>query len=130
VSLFAHLRIFAVYSRPDRPLDQQPVLVKEGFNLFAFLFGFFWALYHRLWKVMILILLFNIAIIYAGKIHALAPQSIGIIQMGFQLLVGLQASSWRQAKLVKKGYVLADISAADSLMRAEQRYFERLVVAA
>ncbi len=130
MSLFSHPKFYAVYTKPDADLGKHaPVLVKEGFNIFAFLFGAFWSLYHRLWLVSFMVLLFNGVLIYAGREQWLTEPSLAAIQMGFQMLMGLQGNDWREAKLRKKGYMLADVALAESTLRAEQRYLERAITA-
>lgn len=129
--MFCHTHIYAVYVKPGAAPDKErPVLIKEGFNLYAFLFGIFWALYHRLWWPLVMIFAFNLAMMYGGRLGLLSQESLAAIQMGFQLLVGLHANDWRQTKLRRKGFRLADIAAADSELKAEQRYFERMLAAA
>lgn len=129
--LFSHTRMYAVYVKPGQPHGaERPRLVREGFNLYAFLFGFFWALYQRLWWQAAMVFAFNLAIVYAGKANLLTQESFGAIQMGFQMFVGFQANDWRQLRLRRKGYILTDIVSAESLTKAEQRYFDRALAAA
>jgi hypothetical protein len=131
VSLFSHMRMYAVYVKPGAAHGEvRPVLIKESFNIIAFLFGFFWAIAFRLWWPLAFIIAFNIAVIGISQMHLLTQPSIAIIQLAFQVLVGLHAADWRQSKLRAQGYVLQDMVAAENLMRAEQRYFERVLAMA
>src|SRR5687768_6406902 len=111
------MKIYAVYTKPGmQDAQERPVLVREAFSLMAFLFTFLWAIYYRLWLPLIYIVLFNVAVIFLARWQVLTEPSLAVIQLAFQLLVGLQASDWRQAKLRRKGYVLTDIAVADSVM--------------
>ena len=131
MSLLRTPKLYAVYILPQSPQGQhRPVLVREGFNIFAFLFGIFWSLYHRLWLVSLGIVAYNVALMYAGRWHLLTEPSIAAIQMGAQVLIGFQASDWRQSKLRRKGYILSDISMAETPLHAEQRYLERSLAGA
>lgn len=131
MSFFRQPKIYAVYIKPQSPQGQhRPVLVREGFNIFAFLFGIFWSLYHRLWLVSLGIVAYNVALMYIGRWHLLTDPSVAAIQMGAQVLIGFQANDWRQSKLRHKGYILSDIAMAETPLHAEQRYLERTLVAA
>jgi len=61
--------------------------------------------------------------------HLLSADSTAIVQMAMNVLIGFHANDWLRAKLKKRGYITADITAADSKLRAEQRYFERHLAA-
>lgn len=130
MSFFSRMKIYLVFIRPGTAHAQErPIMVKEGFNIFAFFFTFFWALYHRMWKPLFYISAFNIALITVNNAQLLTQPSLAIVQLAFQIMVGFMACDWMQAKLTSKGYILADISAADHLLKAEQRYFERMLAA-
>jgi len=124
------MKLYTIHLRPEDGLQKKPVFVREGFNFYAFLFAGLWALYQRLWVIFIFILLFNIAVGYALQTHILLKPSALVIQLGFNLLVGYLGNDWVRARLNRKGYLLADVSAGDSLLRAEQRYFERVLASA
>ena len=123
--IFSGTKIFSVFLRPEDGLHNAPVFVKEGFNFYAFVFTVFWALYKRLWLPFIMILAFNVVLAFLVKSHVLLKLSSAVIQLGFNLIVGFTANDWVRARLLKRGYIVADVSAADNLLRAEQRYFER-----
>jgi drug/metabolite transporter (DMT)-like permease len=131
VRLFGGMKIYTVHVLPDRARAyEQPVFVREGFHFFAFLFTFFWALYERLWWHAAAILLANASVMALGKALYFTPPSIAILQFCIQLFVGFYAHDWQRARLGKRGYIMADIAAADSLLRAQQRFFERHLAAA
>lgn len=128
--MLSPMKIYTVYIKPGtvQPYEK-PVFVREGFNLMAFLFTFFWALYYRLWKAAAIIFAANLAIMLATKLHMLSMDGAGVMQLALAVLVGFHANDWLRARLAKRGYIMADIAAADSLLRAEQRYFERYLSA-
>lgn len=128
--MFGGMRIYTVHINPDElSASQKPIFIREGFNIYAFLLGGFWALYHRLWRILALILAVNGALIIAGEQHVVSAISISIIQLGVNVFIGLQANDWLRMGLSRRGYILADIAVSDSLLRAEQRYFERYLAA-
>ncbi|MFW0778021.1 MAG: DUF2628 domain-containing protein [Rickettsiales bacterium] len=104
---------------------QKPVFVKEGFNVFAFLFTFLWALYHRLWLAALFIFAVNTALALITKSGFMSADVLGIVQIMFNAMVGFHGNDWIRSALAKRGYIMADITAADSQLRAEQRYFDR-----
>lgn len=127
--MFHSLKIYTVHVKPGAASPQeQPVFVREGFNWMAFLFTGLWTLYQRLWWPTLFVVGFNAVLMKFGQ-HLLSSESIGIAQLGFQLLVGYLGNDWIRARLKRQGYILADITAADSQPRAEQRYFERYLAA-
>lgn len=129
MSAFGGMKIYTVHVKPGAGGSEKPVFVREGFNWMAFLFTGLWALYQRLWWPAFFIAVFNVALITAGRHHAVSSESVSIIQLGFQVLIGYLGNDWLRARLRHRGYVMADITAADSQLRAEQRYFERYLAA-
>ena len=124
--MFHRLKIFTVHIKPDEKQPYaQPVFVREGFNIYAFVLTFLWALYHRLWIPAAGILAINFAVLALGEIHLISAGSVAILQFMVQILVGFHANDWLRAGFAKRGYIMADVTAGDSLLRAEQRYFER-----
>lgn len=128
--MFHGMKIYTVHVRPDtQQAQEKPIFLREGFNWMAFFFGGFWALYHRLWWYAAVIVFVNIALGLIAKEGILSRDAMMAVQLGFQAIVGFYANDWLRAKLEKRGYVFADVTAADSELRAEQRYFERALAA-
>ena len=122
------LKLYTVHTKQgsDHTLEK-PIFLREGFNIFAFLFTFLWAIYQRLWKFALVILLANVAIVMAMRFGLLGQVSGGLVGFGLQIIVGFHANDFLRARLQKKGFIFQDITSGDSLLRAEQRYFDRLV---
>jgi hypothetical protein len=130
MSFFRGVKIYTVHI-PSGQSDAQEkaIFLREGFNWAAFFFGAFWALYQRLWVQALFILVFNMLLMTLIRDHMFASGGAGLIQLGFQIIIGFHANDWRRVKLGRQGYILTDVTAADSLLRAEQRYFERILAA-
>jgi hypothetical protein len=109
--------------------QEKAIFLREGFNWAAFFLGAFWALYQRLWLPALCIFLFNGVVMTLARDHMFSETGATVLQLGFQIAVGFLANDWQRAKLGRKGYVMSDVTAADSLLRAEQRYFERVLAA-
>ena len=48
-----------------------------------------------------------------------------VLNLGIRLLVGFQANDARRIALTKRGYIVADMVAAHTLLHAEQRFYDR-----
>lgn len=120
------MKLYTVFIPQRANAQDAAVFVKEGFNGYAFVFGIFWAIYHRIWKLVLLIVLFNAMMVYMGNRELFSPLSLAVMQAGFQAIIGLHANDWLRSKLKSRGYVFADMVSGTSLPRAWQRYFDRI----
>jgi len=128
MSIFNPMKIYTVHVKPGlENAGQQPVFVGEGFNFFAFVFTFLWALYQRLWVPALLIFGVDFLLLSMNQHHILNHLSLAAIDLGFHILVGFWANDWLRTRLARRGYILADVTAGDNRLRAEQRYFERML---
>jgi hypothetical protein len=122
----------AVYSVHMRPISEHPnpdefVFVRDGFSLWAFLFGPFWMLRHRLWLVLLIYLAVVIAL--AAALHFLGASPGAKVAAGFLLcfLVGFEAATLRRFGLSRRGWNELGIVVADDLEAAERRFFDAWV---
>lgn len=99
-------------------------MVPERFSIPAFLFGFLWALYRRLWLVAIIIFAAQLALPAMVEGLGLHPAlgSVGLI--AFAIYVGCSANDWRREKLERNGYAVVGIAAGRTLEEAEHRFFD------
>ncbi|MFQ5958519.1 MAG: DUF2628 domain-containing protein [Alphaproteobacteria bacterium] len=120
------MRVYTVLVDPAATEnDQNAVLLREGFSWPAALFTVLWAVYHRLW-LWVAILLAVGAVLGAGmRWLGLDAVSQAAIQVGYMVLVGFHANDWRRRHLVKRGYILAGVAVGRDLVAAEQRFFDR-----
>lgn len=125
------MKIYTVHVKPGvGPTQEKPKFVREGFNLYAFMFTGLWLLSQQIWSHAILILLAQFAIGVCEGLGILSGANAVVMLLGIQMVVGLEGNDWLRARLSRQSYVLMDVSAADSLLRAEQRYFERYLAKA
>jgi Protein of unknown function (DUF2628) len=118
-------RVFTVHINPLQPdAFESAQFVEEGFSYKAFFFTAFWALYHRLWRAFFAIALANYLIHTMFQSGELDLVSRVILELAVNIYVGFQANDWRRNALARKGWVIADIVTGDTLLRAEQRYFD------
>lgn len=100
----------------------EPVLVKEGFCWPAAIFSVFWALWHRLWLLALLLLLASAAI-ELGLAALGAHDAFRVAaNLGFALFVGCSANDWRRLWLARAGYRLCDIVGAGNQDDAFRRW--------
>lgn len=126
--MFGQMKLYTVHIKPGAASAyERPVFVREGFNFYAFILTMFWAFYHRLWLPAVLIFLANVGFAFLIKAQWFGAEGVGALQLGMNILIGFHANDWLRAKLMKRGYIVADITASGSLLGAEQRYFERLL---
>ncbi len=122
----SRIRVYTVHVNPAQANAYEAAeFVEEGFNWKAFLFGALWALYHRLWQPALYVVVVNMLIAQLLTGGMITHTGGVVLQLGVQMLVGFYANDWRRARLQRRNYLTADIVAGDSLLRAEQRFFER-----
>ncbi|MBN8532229.1 MAG: DUF2628 domain-containing protein [Alphaproteobacteria bacterium] len=124
--MFHRLALYTVHIRADAPRAlEDPVFIHEGFSWGAFLFGPFWAFYHRLWLPGFLLLAALVAADLTITALELSEASYSVLQISLGFIAGLWGNDWWRAGLKKRGYTMADIVSGESLTRAEQRFFDR-----
>lgn len=130
-NMFHGLKLYTVHTKPSSDITREkPIFLREGFNWMAFLFTFLWAFYQRLWRFGLAVFVANLLVVTAVKYGYITDITGGIVQFGLQVIVGFSANDVLRKKMQKQGYVFQDITSGDSLLRAEQRYFDRLVAQA
>jgi hypothetical protein len=117
--------IYMVHVSPDKGRsDPDPVLLKDGFSFFAFVFTGLWALWHRMWLVAALIFcgggLLEVVLALSGSTDELRL----IVRLAFCTIVGFGANDWLSAFLEKQGYDLAGVVSAPRPDAALRRWFD------
>ena len=99
--------------------------VRDGFHFWAFVLGFFWLAWHRLWLALI------------GWIVAIAVVDGGLTLLGaggvtifgvnvvLSLLLGFEAATLQRWTLSRGNWRQLDIVVADDEESAERRFFDR-----
>ncbi len=105
-------------------LQEDPVLVREGFNWYAALFTSLWALWSGLWLVALLLFVAAAALLI-GLEFAGAGRSVELAAgIGCSAIVGFCANDWRRDKLHRQGYRLQGVVAAANMDSARRRWFD------
>ena len=98
--------------------DAAPVLVREGFNFGALLFGPIWLAAHRAWLPAVFAFAASLAIGATTVDGARA-----VLEAGLALLLGLSGNDLRRWSLARRGFILAEVVTA----RNAEGAFERLL---
>ncbi len=114
------MNIYSIYLNPQKK-DSDFITIKQGFSIFATFFSVFWALYHKMWLLLIVTLIFSIIILGLGY-----NQFIYLGQITIILLYGFFSDDIREYDLQRKKYQLEDIILAKSQMEAELKFVSRL----
>lgn len=123
-------QIYTVHIDPSKanPVEKA-VFIREGFNLFALIFGVFWALYHRMWLIALVLTVVVVSFGLAEEAKLLDKVSLTILQVSFNIFIGFQGNDLRRWWLSKRGYIMSDVVVSDNELRAQQRYFDRILTA-
>ena len=119
------MHVYMVYDFSETgTADADPVLLREGFAFYAFLFTIFWALWHRMWLVAAGIALgwiFLEGLLYlvgtSGNVRT-------IFAIGFSAFIGFCANDWLGSTLLRRGYSLVGLVAAPRFEQALSRWFD------
>ncbi len=109
-------------------LDPAPDIraVKEGFNWPAFFFTVIWALFKGYWWVAGG--LFVVEIIISGLLAAIGLDLFGqaVVNIAFNLLVGIYANDLARWSLARRGFVEDEVVSGVSMDHALERYVTSL----
>ena len=103
----------------DNNAVEDVLLIKEGFNIFAFVFTVFWFLFNKLWLFagisFILINIFNFVFSFmVGSIYVLL----------FSLLIGFEANNLLLYRFQREGYYFVGYTTGRNKKEAEIRFLD------
>jgi hypothetical protein len=101
------------------------VFVRDGFHLWAMVFGPIWLLWHRLWLALFGWVLLFVAAQAVLQELGLGRGSMVLVDIVAALLMGLEAASLRRWTLSRGNWRQLDVVVADDQDTAEHRFFER-----
>jgi len=113
------MHIYSLYVNSKRD-NVSPVIIREGFSWSATLFGFIWALYHKMWHVAAIMIFIHIVLI--GMEEITHYNFILLIQILTIEVFGFFATDLQEFTLQKKNYQLKEIVFASSRMEAEMKF--------
>jgi len=99
--------------------------VRDGFHIWAAVFGVLWLGWHRLWLALIgwvvLIIVIDVELVRLG----VAGASIFLVDSLLALLLGFEAASLERWTLSRRNWRQIDIVVAADEEAAERRFFDR-----
>lgn len=117
------MNLYSIYVK-DQSEKFDPAIIRQGFSFWAFIFSFFWSIYHKMWLLTIAIILANLLILWAET-----PENTFMVQYAQGIaqffIFGFFASELREWYAVKRGRRLVDIILASSEEEAEIKYLAR-----
>lgn len=125
--------VYTVHAPPaDRAGNSAPedyVFVRDGFHVWAMIFGPAWMLFRKLWLVVFLYVVAMIALGVALWVLK-AANAAGIWPMVLvSILIGLEAGSLRRWTLTRRGFRNVGVVVGETVEVAERRFFDRLAQA-
>ncbi len=118
------MKTYSVQTLPwSAASDSDVVLIAEGFNWPALIFGPFWALWHGMWRTAFVLLVIGAALGGLGTLIGITPDVVSVFQALVQIGLGLWGNDLRRAALALRGYVERAVVSGRNQEEAEQRYF-------
>lgn len=122
------MAIYTVHQPPLRRDETSPnpedfVFVRDGFYVWAFLFGPVWMAWRGLWLVL---LLYLVGLSALGAAMWVLRVNVGlqtVVGLLIAFLTGLEASSLQRWTLKRRGYKPVGVVVGDDLESAERRFF-------
>lgn len=119
------MRIYTIHNLPGADaLNDEPFLIKEGFNWLAALLTGFWALWHGLWLAALSIFVIGGALQLALAYFGADDLTLWCAAIGVSLVVGFSSNDWRRSKLGARGYRFEGVVAAANTDAALRRWFD------
>ena len=122
--MFGGIKFYDIYIREYTDDSQEVVLVKQGFSFLAFILHVFWALFHRIWPLVLVFLGWSVVMGAMIGDGILSREVSGIMTLGLQLFTGFYAGAMRGWTLTQKHYVFSGAIAATSEEAALQRFLD------
>lgn len=117
------MRLYTVHCGRTRD-EGGVVLVKEGFCWPAFIFGGFWALWHRMWVLGAALIVLDGALDAIPELFAVNPLAHVIGVLGLHAIFGYVANDIRRRHLARRGFDEASVVVGRSREEAEVRFLD------
>ncbi len=127
--MFYRTHTYTVHVKDDVTNIDGVEFVPEGFNLWAFLFGAFWAFYQRLWIAGGVIVALQAVAIHFVQSGLFSEGGSSMIQVLLSLALGLFGNDLIRRRLERRGFIFTDVVIAENETKATQRFLDRVVSA-
>ncbi len=121
------MSLYSIYLKNNKDDQIEDVIcLKDGFSWPAFFFGPFWFIYHKMLKEFLILIIVNIFFTNLSWNNFLGNIDFFILQIGFAILVAINANFWRDLSLKKKNYQFCSSIISDNSELACARFIEGL----
>ena len=97
------------------------ILLKEGFNFYAFFFFFFWFLYNKLWICSLIYIILMSLLTYFFSYFVILSINLLIL-----IFVGLEANNFLIKKFQKNNYYFVGYSTGNDEKEAKLRFLDNV----
>lgn len=120
------MKFYSILYNSEVKKEEDALLIySDGFSCSAAIFQSIWAFFHGLWLVMLLSTSFLAALLYLEKLGVFNTTECLYMKLLLGLYMGFCAKDWHISSLQKRGYVLADVIAADNENKALLKFYEK-----
>ncbi len=113
------MNIYAIYINPKQK-NNNFIVIKKSFSWTAAVLSVFWALYHKMWLLVIIAVAINIVAMTINILELMLALKLIVM-----LIFGFFASDIRENYLQRTNFTLKDIVVAGSQVEAELKFLER-----
>ncbi len=117
------MKLFNIYiKKSENQTIEDLVVIKNCFSIFAFLFGIFWFLQHRMWKESFALVAVNIVFGFVFHKGWFGGLDIFGIEFGLMLIIGLNANYWYEQHLLEQKYQFGGCVFGKNIDEAKLRF--------
>jgi hypothetical protein len=123
------MAVYTVHEPPPKRYESAAdparfAFVRDGFSLWAFLFGPLWMLRHRMWLVLLGYAAVMVAVELALRAVGASAGAGFTVGLLLGILLGVEASTLRRFTLGRRKWTNVGTVVGDNLESAERRFFD------
>lgn len=120
------MKIYRIFlKKNNKGVIENLEMIKEGFNIYAFIFNIFFLLYKKLWKeffiIFFIIIVLNIFEKYFISSYVIIP-----IQLCLCVFISFEYQDWITKKMIKTGYQFLGYSSGNTIREAKLKFLDNL----
>lgn len=121
------MKVYTVYLKDNTDPLEDAEYISEGFSWKAFIFNFFWLLYHKLWAQSFAFVVISLVIQELAVAEAISSVVETILYIGLSVYIGFAGRDFVRKKLEKDGYNFVEVVIAQSIDEAEYKFIDALM---
>jgi hypothetical protein len=110
----------------EKNVPENYIFVRDGFYVWAMIFGPAWMLFRKLWFAFFLYVVATVALAVALWLLGVSEAVGGVPMLFVSFLIGLEAGSLWRWTLARRSYRNLGVVVGDNIEAAERRFFDRL----